>query len=371
MAPHHVSELDGGSPLRVYGSEISYFTGKLEAYLRYKGIDYQRVALTPLVWNRVARKTGARQMPAVELPDGRWVTDTTPIIEWIERQHPEPAVIPEDPFQAFASRLLEDYADEWLWRPALHYRWSYRRDALLLSRRIVDELLRPIPVPAGLKRLLIRRRQMRRYVRGDGVTDATRAHVEGIYLKSLDQLGAILETRSFLLGQRPTLADFGFFASMFRHFGLDPTPAAIMLERSPAVWAWLGRVWHGQAVPRTGELLGGVPSDWGPLLDEVGSAYLPYLVANARAWQENRPRFDVDIQGVPYRELPTSRYRVWCLERLRTHLEALPPEAANQARTLLEIHGCWEPLWAIEAPGSGYDPENRAPFGGGLAVFDS
>ena len=27
------------------------------------------------------------------------------------------------------SRLLEDYADEWLWRPAMHYRWSYEADA--------------------------------------------------------------------------------------------------------------------------------------------------------------------------------------------------------------------------------------------------
>ena len=116
--------------------------------------------MTPLVRARVGRRTGAAQMPAVELPDGRWMTDTTPMIEWLEAQQPEPAVIPRDPLQAFASRLVEDYADEWLWRPALHYRWSYRGDALLLlaaHRRRADA--GASRCRAALKRFAIRQRQ--------------------------------------------------------------------------------------------------------------------------------------------------------------------------------------------------------------------
>ena len=90
-------------PLRVYGSEISYFTGKLEAYLRYKEIPYERIPMTTRLFRRVIpQKTGAAQMPAVELPDGRWMTDTTPMIDWFESQHPEPSVIPRDPLQASA-----------------------------------------------------------------------------------------------------------------------------------------------------------------------------------------------------------------------------------------------------------------------------
>jgi hypothetical protein len=76
------------TPLRVYGSKISYFTGKLEAYLRYKEIPYTFVPMTPLVRNKVGRRTGTTQMPAVELPDGRWMTDTTPMLAWFESQHP-------------------------------------------------------------------------------------------------------------------------------------------------------------------------------------------------------------------------------------------------------------------------------------------
>jgi len=356
------------APLSVYGSAISYFTGKLEAYLRYKEIPYRLVPMTPRARLRVARATGTPQMPAVLLPDGRWMTDTTPMIAWLETQVPEPAVLPDDPLQAFASRLLEDYADEWLWRPALHYRWSHRGDALLLSRRIVDEMLPRVPVPGGLKRLAIRRRQSRRYLRGDGVTAATRPHVESVYLRTLDQLEAILASRPFLLGARPSLADFGFFASMFRHFALDPTPAALMLARAPAVYAWVGRLWNARASRSGGALAAGVPGDWSPILREVGGAYLPYLCANADAWKSRRARFDLEIQGARYRRLPVSRYRVWCLERLRAHYEALEG-ARPGARRLLEDHGCWEPLWRVDAPGSGYDPAGTAPFGRGLGMF--
>ncbi len=109
---------DSEAPLRVYGASISYYTGKLEGYLRYKEIPYERVTLSPKKMAHVRKQTGASQMPAVELPDGRFMTDTTPMIAWLEMQHPEPPVIPRDPLQAFVSRLLEDYAEEWLWRPA-------------------------------------------------------------------------------------------------------------------------------------------------------------------------------------------------------------------------------------------------------------
>ena len=356
-------------PFLVYGSSISYFTGKLEAYLRFKEIPYQLVPMTPLVRTKVARRTGTPQMPAVELADGRWMTDTTPMIDWFESQHPEPAVLPRDPLQAFTSRLVEDYADEWLWRPALHYRWSYRADALLLSRRIVDEMMPRVPVPGAWKRFGIRQRQLRRYVRGDSITAATRDAVEAVYLRSLDQLAAIFATRPFLLGAQPTLADFGFFASMFRHFSLDPTPAAIMLRRAPAVYEWVARLWNARASQSVGTLEAGVPGDWSPILREIGKFYLPYMCANAEAWKARRRHFDAEIHGVPYRSLPVSRYRVWCLEKLRAHFVALGGGASEDARKLLEAHSCWEPLWRVDAPASGYDAAVEAPFVRGLSVF--
>ena len=326
------------SPLRVYGSSISYYTGKFEAYLRYKEIPYELVPFTPARMRAVAKHTGNTQMPSVELPDGRFMTDTTPMIAYLESQYPEHPVTPVDPLVAFVALLFEDYAEEWHWRPAMHYRWFHDEDRIRIEHHVVDELLSDIKVPHFLKRFAFRRRQVGFYVQGDGVRAETRDHVEHIYLKSLDQLQAILETRPYLLGHRPSVADFGFFAPMFRHFAQDPTSGKIMRERAPAVNEWTQRLWDVTGGAISGDHLREVPKDCGPILDEIGSAYLPSLNANARAWAGRQKRFDVEIQGTRYRKLPVSQYRVWCLERLRAHHDALPQEQREQARDMLLAH---------------------------------
>lgn len=351
------------TPLRLYGSKISYYTGKFEAYLRYKEIPYEFVTMTPRVRRRVVKETGANQMPAVELADGRWMTDSTPMIAWLEERFPEPAVIPPDPEQRFFALLIEDYAEEWLWRPAMHYRWSYRRDALQLSRTIVDEMIPTNPLTRRVARAAIRRRQEGGWATGDGVTEKTWDHVERSYTGTLAQLEAVFRTRPYLFGERPTVADFGFFASMFRHFGQDPTPAHIMRETAPAVFEWQARLWNATASTTAGPLVDGVPADLDPILDEIGSAYLPYLNANARGWADGAERHDAWIQGVHYRDLPVSQYRVWCLEQLRAHVDQLAADVRDGVRTRLHAHGCWKPLFELDDPASGY-PGDEVPFRG-------
>ncbi len=355
------AETDPILPLKVYGPEVSYFTGKLEAVLRFMELPYRPIARGPV---HMAGPTGVAQVPGLELADGRWLTDTTPIIAWLDARYPDRLVIPRDPAAAFVSRLLEDYADEWLWRPAMHYRWDYPEGAHHVSRVLVDEAARHVPLPGFVKRHLIRSRQRTLFTKGDGVTSDTWDHVEKIYLDSLAQLGAILETRPYLLGTRPSLADFGFFGPMFRHFAMDPPSARIMRETAPGVFEWVARVWNARASMTGGELLGEVPDDWGPILDSIGSAYLPYLCANAAAWKAGQSHFDVDIEGAPYRGIRTARYRVWCLEELRRHFEELSEPHQHEVRARLESHGCWEPLWRVEDPASGLDPKREAPFAG-------
>jgi glutathione S-transferase len=360
------AEADPTLPLTVYGPEVSYFTGKLEAVLRFKELPYQRVGKPPT--GAVERSTGVAQVPGMKLADDRWLTDTTPIIAWLDERYPEPAVIPHDPVVAFFSRLLEDYADEWLWRPAMHYRWDYAEGAAHLSRVLANELASDMPLPGFVMRHLVRNRQRALFTKGDGVTRATWDHVEKIYLDSLAHFGAILKTRPYLLGTRPSLADFGFFGPMFRHFAMDPTSARIMRETAPAVYEWVARVWNARASETGGELLGHVPDDWGPILHSIGSAYLPYLCANAEAWKEGRSHFDVDIEGAPYRHIRTARYRVWCLEELRRHFDELTEPDQREVRARLEAHGCWAPLWRVEHPESGIDPERKAPFSAGHSM---
>lgn len=334
-------------PYTLYLMWISYFSGKMQAYLRYKEIPH--VCIAPKwreILNILYTNTGLMKVPVIETPKGEWLADTTPMIDWFEQHHPQGSVIPEDPLQAFFSRLLEDYADEWLWRPALHYRWSYHEDAQALSHRFAETFLSDQPTPKAITAWMARSRQKRIFVTGDGVSPDTREHVEGIYLNTLDRLEGIFRKQPYLLGHKPSLADFGFFASMFRHFSQDPTPSLIMQERAPAVFEWVARLWNARHSSAQGDWVtaGSLPAGWQPLLADIGSAYLPYLHANAVAFRDGQRRFDLRVQGVHYRNLPVVEYRVWCREQLQRHYAAIPESARAAVDQQLRNSGCLEPL---------------------------
>jgi len=336
------------APYSVYRLDVSYFSGKLEAYFQYKEIPFVRIEATNRIMrSEVVPNTGIAKVPVVRTPDALWLQDSTPIIDFLDARHPRGPVIPTDPEQAFFSRLLEDYADEWLWRPAMHYRWSHRLDARLLGRRIAEDVMDDLPVPKAFAARAIARRQHRTYVRGDGTSAETREHVEQIYTATLARLEAVFARHRFLLGGRPSLADFGFFGSMFRHFSLDPTPSRIMRDSAPRTYSWIARLWEARRSTTHGEWLpaGSVPEEWDPILGALASGYLPYLHANAAAWREGLHRFDWEVQGIRYRRTPVVRYRVWCRERLQQHYEGLPEEVKGRVRQRLVSIGAWEPLW--------------------------
>lgn len=358
-------------PITIYGSSISYFTGKLENYFRIKGIPYELQGLTsPNCTKQVRKNTGSTQMPALLLGDGRWMTDTTAIIQWFETEFPTPAVIPGDPLQRFFSLLLEDYADEWLWRPAMHYRWYYPEGARYASSHLARELGAQVPAPSFLKRWIITRRQRNGYTVGDGIREDQVPGVEAIYHRTLAQLEAIFRSRPFLLGDRPSLADIGFSGPFFRHFALDPVPAQIMRQQAPAVWEWAARLANFGRLDEAGSLLHGIPADWGPLLDEIGQHYLPYLCTNIDAVEKGRKRFDTDVGGVHYRGARWSKYRVWCIQRLRAEYSTLPEQDQERARNLLTQHDCWEPLWRHKQLPIDKQLCSRLPFFGEAKMID-
>lgn len=312
------------APLVVLGTDCSYYTGKLEAYLRAKGIAYRLEPFGEANMRRAAAATGVVQIPQVECPDGSWLADTTLIIEHFERVRPEPAITPRTPAVAFVSALLEDYGDEWLWRPAMHYRWSFPENARLMSAWLAEHAAER-RAPQWLKRRYWKRRQLGTFVAGDGVTPATRAAVEASYRETLDALEPVFAHRPFVLGERPTEADFGLFASMFRHFACDPVPGRIMRTRAPGVHEWVARLWNTRPERVAGAPMPeALPDDLGALLALVTGVYLPYLDANAAAFAAGDARVRYAVQGVTFEE-PVKPYRVWCRDRLQRRLAALPP----------------------------------------------
>lgn len=316
--------------VRLHGLDLSYFTGKVEAYLRAKGADYALIEMDTRSFRRWGRITGVAQMPQLELPDGSWLTDSTHIMEHLEAAGGLPTIYPTDPALCFVAHLLEDFADEWLWRPAMAYRWIHAPDALRAGNALAAGLMRDVPLPLWARRWLVTFRQRWRFVRGDGVNARTQAAVLAIYPDVLRRLQALLSQQPFILGQRPTQADFGFFGSMFRHFASDPTPAALMQVQAPAVAQWVRRVWQIRPEQFAGEPEPmSLSADLVPLLALVCQDYLPYLQANEQAHARGECFVRWRLSGVAMRT-PVSAYRAGCLAELTRRRQALPPEAAKQ-----------------------------------------
>ena len=113
------------------GAPGSPYTRKMLAVLRYRRIAYRFLSAgSPLIADLPAPKVGL--LPTFYLPgqtgELEAVTDSTPLIRRLEREHAGRSVIPPDPAIAFLDELIEDYADEWLTKAMFHYRWAYQDD---------------------------------------------------------------------------------------------------------------------------------------------------------------------------------------------------------------------------------------------------
>lgn len=338
--------------LKVIGGHESYFTGKLEAYLRAKGIPYQNVPFTLEGIQEAAVHTGFFQIPQVECADGSWLVDTTRIIEYFDREHPEPRTSPLEPGANFLALLLEDYADEWLWRPAMHYRWSFDNTAELMSSWLAEHITDP-NVSTADKKTFFYQRQKGTFVDGDGVTETTRAATEASYHQALTALEGIFATRDFILGDRPTQADFGFMGPMYRHFFCDPDPAKVMRETAPGVQEWVARMWNMKPARfAAAEQIEAIPAGLDALLKPMASVYLPYLLANEAAVLAEDAQVSYEVQDVAWTE-PAKPYRLWCLDQLRRSYQQLDDDARSRVAGAL---GVVAPEKALSMPPSGrYD----------------
>jgi len=355
--------------MKVWGVSVSYYTGKLESYLRYKGLAYEMEH--PFAdQERIRGLAGAVQVPILERDDGRWMSDSTPIIQHLEKEFPDRTVLPADPVVRFIALLIEDYADEWLWRSAMHYRWSYEHDRELLSRILADEVTTHVRAPRFIRRHIVKKRQRTLFVLNDAVTEETREHVEAGFFNAMRAMQSMLRERPYLLGNTPSIADIGMMGPMLRHFGQDPTPAAIMRNEWPDIAEWVARVWNAHATAGEASLLDAIPSDAGPMLKEIADTHMVQLKENTIAFGNGQTHFEMTVQGCHYKKVPVSRYRVYCLERLREQFLELSLEHQDKVKALLP-HGEYDLIWHDKvAANSGYDVERQAPFNKSINVFE-
>jgi len=261
----------------LYGAELSLFSGKARAYLRWKNIDFEEIRPSQDIYrNEIVPLTGYPVIPVVRTIEGGYVQDTTDIIDYFENRLGGPSVYPDTPKQKLAALLLELYGDEWLVIPAMHYRWAYNKDwvvrefgaALLpdadeaVQRKLGEKVSTPFQ---GFVPLL-------------GITKETIPGVEQSYEALLAELNAHFEHHDYLFGSKPSIGDFGLIGPLYAHLYRDPKSGELMERLAPHVVAWVKRMQH-PPTPLEGRFLenDAVPETLLPVLKRMMREQMPVL----------------------------------------------------------------------------------------------
>lgn len=125
---------------RVYGRIDSRASAALASVLIAKKLRPRFVEQTAsLSWILEAR-SGYEEGPYLRTPEGFLLGGLHGILSWIERTHPEPALVPKTPVRRICTRLLEDWIELWLprfaertWGDLMHLSAHLDRSSFLLG----------------------------------------------------------------------------------------------------------------------------------------------------------------------------------------------------------------------------------------------
>lgn len=308
---------------RLYGAELSPYSVKARSYLRYKGLPHRWIVRGAATQGEFQAYAKLPLIPLLVTPENEAMQDSTPLIEELERRHPEPALQPGDAPRAFLSALIEEYADEWGNKAMFHYRWSYPEDQESAAKRISDMIFEGAEKPEGIEEQVRTRMISRLYHVGS--SPETAPLIEGSFTRLLGLLNTLLGKRPYLFGGRPSLADFGL-AGQLAQLNSDPTPGALLRAQAPNVAKWLERMDAPKAdggFASFDELKGDVEE---LLRAEIAGAYLLWMDANARAVSADASGVSVDIAGTTFVQKP-QRYAAKALGELKRKRALVEDEA--------------------------------------------
>lgn len=229
----------------LYGSPASYYTAKVKSYLKYKQVKFDDKLASILVYRNIIKpKTGVVFIPVVKTPNGNYLQDSTHIIDSLEKKYPYKSVYPESPKQKLACLLLELFGDEWLLLPAMHYRWSFLEENYAFVTHAFGKTAAP-NLPSFLQKWIGKKiaKKFSGFVPLLGINEKTIPAIESQFIQLIDYLDEYFKKHLFLLGNRPSLADFSFIGPFRAHLYHDPYPKALIIKKAPRLVNWIERMW--------------------------------------------------------------------------------------------------------------------------------
>ncbi|MEM7728844.1 MAG: glutathione S-transferase C-terminal domain-containing protein, partial [Pseudomonadota bacterium] len=238
-----------------------------------------------------------------------------------------------------AAPLIEDYADEFVTKMMFHYRWAFEDSYSRVAPMLVYWQSPKGPDAGPMAEQFAQRQVGRLGVVGSNMT--TGPVIEAAYKRLLPILDALIAKQGYVLGERPSAADFALHGQLSQLAQIDTVSMEIALDTSLRVRAWLDRM----------EDLSGIDvsvSDWadpsnlavfGPLLTEIGQTYAPFMRANAEAVMGGNDNFKTTVAGAEWTQ-STFPYQAKCVAALRASYDALPPESRATVDAALAGTGC-------------------------------
>jgi len=361
------------NPLILAGAVGSPYSRKMRAALRFRRIPFRWVGamspqvpglpkpplpLMPILFFRRAAEgsfqsaaegsfQSAAEGSSQSAAEGWEATsDSTFMLQRLEREYEGRSIVPGDGAVAFLDRLVEDYADEWVTKQMFHYRWAIQENVDNANKMLPRwNLGIPEEMAAGFGDTFGQRQIDRLWVVGSN--EVTRPLIEGSYERLLDILERHLREHHFVLGGRPGACDFALFGQLSQLIQVEPSSQRIARERAPRVVAWCDIIEDISGLEVSdGDWVGrdALPGGVSELLHEIGRTYAPFLLANAEALESGAAGVETEIDGAAYTQKPFP-YQGKCLRWLREAHQGLSEADRKGVDAALAGSGC-EALFA-------------------------
>jgi glutathione S-transferase len=329
---------------RIWQGQCSPYSYKVMTYMNYKSIPYKRVNanMAELEWGK--QVAGQSIVPILLTPDEQVMQDSTPIIEYFEKEFPEKSTVPENNKLAFIMWLIEDFSDEYMPRMQMHTRWGNEQNRHTISHKISRNILYGIP-GMQVKDLapVILNRQSTFNIHLGLESDEAKANMDQQVLDLLAILEQHFEQHQFLLGFKPSVADFALFGPLKIHLYDDPQSNQILETQAPNTVEWLHTIMElGDTRGCVGQtefgdwidLNNGCPESLTALLSFIARTYIPLGNATAAAANTKEKTFEANIYGVSA-TFSTHQYRAWAFEQLQLRYRRLSDSEQTELLPLL------------------------------------
>lgn len=329
---------DASDTFRLMGLEPSPYTMKVDAFLRYKGIDYEWLDRSVKAEKLFQKHAKVQLIPLLFFPDGETMQDSTPILERLDREYPDPPIHPEDRALWFLSCLFEEFGDEWCNKLMFFQRWFYPADATATGKRLARARLKgtwwgPLFRPIAA-RLLVRRMVPRLVYSGGNEINIPQLKLSFIDLATL--LEAHFQTRPYLMGGRPCFGDFGLWCNLYQAW-TDPTAGNYLETTAPALVAYIKRM-RDPSMEGEFEGLDTLAPTLSPVLrNEMAARFLPWMKANHKAWHAGEKETSLEMCGSPFKQ-KTFKYQALTLDELRNKYNSVADNTL--LAQLLDETGC-------------------------------